>query len=522
MGTASGPMDRARLHRRAVLAFGALGALACVLLAVFVFRGSVARQHREAAALGRHVVVVLDHELLLREASVDGIVSLAEELLAGRVHATVDVRSRLVARPEKGGYALGRALGPEPRDDGFISGFGPLPEAGGALAAELDMALALAPGFRTLAQRTPDVPWAYYVSRRGFLHLWPRGESDDFFFTEALWKEHFDHRAAHAHGQRTYWTELYDDRVGKGRVATVSKTVLHGGEVAGTVSVDVGMGTLRSLLELGRGAGATTLHLVNRQGTDMFDSAALPVVIDVAAGARGGERLRAGDRAAWVFPLQRADWFLVATTPERAIVAGALRDSLIVGLMMLFLLASVVLLLMLTRSLREVATLTVRDPLTGLYNRRHFDDVARAELAKARRGVLRFGVAIIDVDHFKKYNDRYGHHAGDDVLREVAGALRGALRRASDVVFRIGGEEFAAIVTLERPEQMRALGDILCAAVRALEIEHAGSASGRLTIAFGATIVEVATGTDFAEVYQRADAALYRAKAAGRDRAEVG
>ena len=107
------------------------------------------------------------------------------------------------------------------------------------------------------------------------------------------------------------------------------------------------------------------------------------------------------------------------------------------------------------------------------------------------------------------------------VMVTVAGALRTSLRRASDTLFRIGGEEFAVVVVVDRPDQMRALGEKLCAAVRALDVPHEGSAGGRVTISFGATTVDATRNTSFEQAYQDADAALYRAKAAGRDRVEA-
>ena len=169
-----------------------------------------------------------------------------------------------------------------------------------------------------------------------------------------------------------------------------------------------------------------------------------------------------------------------------------------------------------------VAALSVRDPLTGVYNRRHFDACMRIECSKARRVGTRFGVAILDIDHFKAFNDRYGHHAGDQALRAVAQALGASLQRLSDQPFRIGGEEFAVIAHVERAEQMQRLGEKLCAAIRALAIPHAGSPQGVVTISIGATLVDGASDIDAEGAYQQADAALYRAKEAGRDRVVLG
>ena len=490
-----------------------------IALTVFVFAQSLDRQRQEAAELGSHLASVLDHELTLRETAVDGIVADAEHVLLGRAKPTVDVTAHLVAVPDKGGYALGVPPGYDTAEVGSLAGLGAIPAKGSAHAEELDMAFALSPGFRAVQLRNPDVPWAYYFSRRSFVYMVPRVGADDFFVTKALVDEHFQHRADHARGRRVFWTDFYEDRAGKGRVATVSKTVLLRGEVVGSVSVDVGVGTVSALLAEHR-SPYVHLHLLSSTGVDMIGEGAPPGPVDVASAVESVPS-SVGDAHAFVSALRHADWHVAVVTPRRAARLRGLRESLPYGLMTLFMLASLLLLMTLTRSLRDLAALSVRDALTGLYNRRHFDDVARVEISKTHRGSVTVGLAILDVDHFKAYNDRYGHHAGDQVLKAVAGALRTSLRRASDTLFRIGGEEFAVVVVVDRPDQMRALGEKLCAAVRALDVPHEGSAGGRVTISFGATTVDATRNTSFEQAYKDADAALYRAKAAGRDRVEA-
>lgn len=165
----------------------------------------------------------------------------------------------------------------------------------------------------------------------------------------------------------------------------------------------------------------------------------------------------------------------------------------------------------------------VRDYLTGLYNRRFFDEMARREWRRAQRETLPISVLIADIDHFKRYNDLEGHPAGDQALRAVARCLSETFRRASDVLARYGGEEFAAILPTTDREGGRRAAERLCAAVADLRIAHSASATGHLTISIGVATAsdESQTKAGLAELIRSADEALYRAKHAGRARVEV-
>ncbi len=166
------------------------------------------------------------------------------------------------------------------------------------------------------------------------------------------------------------------------------------------------------------------------------------------------------------------------------------------------------------RQMREQA---MNDVLTGLGNRRHFEESASALLAGARRRARNFALLMLDIDHFKAINDRHGHAAGDDVLRELARVLRRALR-ASDLCGRIGGEEFAVLLPDEDLEGGRIAGERLRRAVEALLVE---SASAKGPISFTVSVGVSAyprDGEDLAPLLQRADERLYLAKEAGRNR----
>lgn len=160
------------------------------------------------------------------------------------------------------------------------------------------------------------------------------------------------------------------------------------------------------------------------------------------------------------------------------------------------------------------------DPLTGIANRRGFEEHAAAALSQARRERVPVTFALLDVDHFKRYNDRYGHQAGDIALARIASAIDGALRRPMDLVGRLGGEEFGLLLYDTAPEQAQERLERVANAIAELRIEHAASPTARqITVSMGAVAFDGAESA--AELYRRADAALYAGKASGRNRVEL-
>jgi len=169
---------------------------------------------------------------------------------------------------------------------------------------------------------------------------------------------------------------------------------------------------------------------------------------------------------------------------------------------------------------QELTVLATKDGLTGIANRRHFEETLRLELRRARRTGAPLSLVLLDVDFFKKYNDRYGHVAGDDCLRQVAGALRAGLGRPTDLAARYGGEEFAVVLPATGQVGARYVAERLRLAVMDLGIVHAGNPLGIATISAGACTFHGAPAEDDdPETFVRqADALLYRAKANGRNR----
>jgi len=164
--------------------------------------------------------------------------------------------------------------------------------------------------------------------------------------------------------------------------------------------------------------------------------------------------------------------------------------------------------------LRQTATV---DDLTGLPNRRAFDEEMRRIVPRIRRDGVTFGLAVMDIDHFKRINDTHGHAIGDAMLKHFAGAVRKVLRD-SDFFARTGGEEFVLVATDTSAVALRQAAERIR---HALEHSPLALPTGPLGATISAGLAVSATGqTDYQAVYKRADDALYRAKAAGRNRIE--
>ena len=168
----------------------------------------------------------------------------------------------------------------------------------------------------------------------------------------------------------------------------------------------------------------------------------------------------------------------------------------------------------------ELEKLTNVDGLTGLSNRRHFNDYIDTEWKRALRSKSPLSVLMADIDNFKQYNDTYGHLAGDDVLRKVANAIKQCGRRSGDVAARYGGEEFVVVLPETPFGELQRMGERLCEAVAALNLPHIASSTGKfVTISVGGAACVPRTGGSPLALVEAADKALYQSKHAGRNRA---
>lgn len=159
---------------------------------------------------------------------------------------------------------------------------------------------------------------------------------------------------------------------------------------------------------------------------------------------------------------------------------------------------------------------SIRDALTGLYNRGYLDEILERETKRAVRATQDLGLIMLDLDHFKNFNDTYGHDAGDSVLRETAAFLLKSVR-SEDFVCRFGGEEFIVILPAADLKTTCARAERIRSKLRELNIVHRGQPLGMITVSAGVAGAPL-HGASPKDLIEAADAALYRAKRAGRDR----
>jgi diguanylate cyclase (GGDEF)-like protein/PAS domain S-box-containing protein len=170
---------------------------------------------------------------------------------------------------------------------------------------------------------------------------------------------------------------------------------------------------------------------------------------------------------------------------------------------------------------RAMETLVVVDALTGIANRRRFDDALAAEWRRASREGSKLSLLLIDADHFKRYNDTYGHVRGDSCLKQIAEAALDVVLRPGDLVARYGGEEFAVILPGTDELGAKGVAEEICQAIRNRRLPHEGNAPGIVTVSIGCATIIPQRGKSAQDLIEAADQALYRAKGRGRNRVIV-
>ena len=170
---------------------------------------------------------------------------------------------------------------------------------------------------------------------------------------------------------------------------------------------------------------------------------------------------------------------------------------------------------------KRIYELSITDGLTSLYNRRHFDNIAKSIIDRTMRNNKLLAFMILDVDNFKKFNDTYGHQRGDKILIKISDSLRKTFKRSEDYIFRIGGEEFGVLITGNSEKDILHLATLAKDNIQALNIEHVGNEYYHVvTASFGLTIIgknKVNPDYELKHIYKESDNKLYEAKEAGRN-----
>lgn len=246
-------------------------------------------------------------------------------------------------------------------------------------------------------------------------------------------------------------------------------------------------------------------------------TSALPAEVDAQLLEHGrgvtGPELQGEDTASAPIRIADRTWLLVVHDPNRPDVGLPLLIA-VFGISMAALLGALVLIWSRNERMQELRLQAGQDPLTGLKNRRRFEEDLRFELARSRREGSEGALLMLDLDNFKQVNDTLGHPVGDRVIAEMAGVLRARMRE-SDVVARLGGDEFAIILPRCDGNEARTVAEAIMLAVR----EHAPREEGvpPITVSVGIARFGADPRLGLDSLEEEADAALYEAKRAGRD-----
>ncbi|MDH4944960.1 diguanylate cyclase [Sulfurimonas sp. C5] len=171
---------------------------------------------------------------------------------------------------------------------------------------------------------------------------------------------------------------------------------------------------------------------------------------------------------------------------------------------------------------KKLENASYTDSLTGLYNRRYFNHIYERELKRAKRNKTYITFMMLDIDYFKQYNDTYGHVEGDFALKSVAKVLKDTLKRPSDYVFRLGGEEFGVLLSETNETDSANLARTLCQSVKDRELKHEKSKANEfVTVSVGVVCCIADDALDDEIMISRADEMLYKAKEGGRDRYQI-
>ena len=220
------------------------------------------------------------------------------------------------------------------------------------------------------------------------------------------------------------------------------------------------------------------------------------------------------------FTVGDRNWVAVMTPEAGRFSTGASwRAWTVAGTGLLFTLLLAVYVESARRHARSIHEQAITDSLTGLHNRRYLWELLKREFARARRNRTTIAAVMIDIDHFKRINDNFGHEAGDLVIAEL-GALFKRSVRGSDVACRYGGEEFALVLPEISIENARRKAETLRQGVKSLALEQRGTPLGPISISLGVAVFPI-HAEDAESLFRRADQALYEAKNAGRDRVVV-
>ena len=406
---------------------------------------------------------------------------------------------------------------------GNLTGTGKIPQSGVA-RQELNLALSFNDYFSNFYNELPEITWMYYTSESGFINMYPWISSEEFKYSEDLKALPFFTIATPQNNplHEIAWTHVYSDAAGKGLMVTLSSPVYSGDTFKGVLSLDFTCEGLSQILDgnytsflydedycviSASESDATGSYIPHLNTNHGFSGSEL----EELESAEFNKVQTAGNHFLFKSKIERTPWTLFFTVPMESVIGKALLSTLPVIIIGLLLVLSFVLLIRFKNIERQLKDASLTDPLTGLKNRWYLDDAAQREIALADRSSQPLSIISLDLDRFKNVNDTWGHPIGDEILKLTARILRQCTRE-SDILVRLGGEEFAAL--LPQTDIAGAYG--IAERVRREMEETRHPIAGTVTASFG--VAEKHPGESYGSLYRRVDKALYRAKDFGRNR----
>ena len=405
---------------------------------------------------------------------------------------------------------------------GNITGIGSIPESG-IQKDEINLAIGYNEFFSKLFPNLPDAAWMYYTSKNNFVSMYPWIPSKDFSFSEKLKNVPFFTAVIPENDpqREAVWTPVYLDEVGKGLMVSLSGPIYCKETFMGAVSIDLTTNTLSKQLQCQYDSYLmdTTGLVIATDKNVQFSNGVMKLNEVMLTSESYTKQIqesksqsvqRIGLNYIYTYDFDAAPWTMVMTLSIFEVIGKAFVSSmpiLMIGILFLFTYKE-----MENRKKAEekIKNIAITDELTGLKNRYFLDSVLETELERSDRYNQPLSVIILDLDHFKRVNDTWGHPIGDEVLKQTADITRTYIRK-NDVLVRLGGEEFLILLphtdsggAFETAEKIR----------KGLE-ERVHPIAGKCTASFG--VVERAKWESFISLYKRADDALYNAKEGGRN-----
>ncbi|MEL7640005.1 MAG: diguanylate cyclase [Solidesulfovibrio sp.] len=505
-----------RINIKYVVSSGVLFVFLSISCAVYFLLKDIEKEKFEIKENGSSIVDNFNVEIEVFYHSLNAMRFMTDQYFSNITNTNVNTVESLRYTEDKSNFYLDVPKGYEENQIGNITGYGSIPSEGSQAAKEMSMSLLLTPLFQLIMNCDPETPWVYYTSFEKFMYLFPRVGIDHFLFTQKVYDTPFIQGALPKHNpnRKIFWTPVYNDEAGKGLMVTVSNPVYEKDILRGVLSIDISIDKLQKYL-LYREIKYSSIYLISNTGELLTGTDSNFEKIDLER-IKVAEPSRIGFDLYTRFLLKENNWSIVIKTDLYDLSTASLWKVLPIIFILFLFVICILLVVILLNSIKHISKLSTEDFLTSTYNRRMFDHCARSEICVLNRRSNYLAIILIDVDDFKKINDEKGHTGGDSVLKQIAVTLHSCLRRDSDKLFRVGGEEFAILTYVDDQKQLEALMGILLKSIDDLNIVQNSSRYGHVTISLGGVVIKSEDSITQDEALRRADIELYKVKNNGK------